>query len=436
MSTIIYRFTPPTCTLEIKGKNPLSRWTDRNFAKSQFQLSFDDPRVPTAKQITIKGDRQDLEQLRQAVNIYVQKFLHASFQPVTRSQIKLEIDNKPPNNQPYLQSQGIVNHELFLGSLSRDNNKIELSTTQLFDLATALEAYQTQIVALSKKQVQSKVIPLWGGIAATTIAMIGIAAVIKMRSPQIASSPQTEPSAESELNKLDEVIPPPLPKTSPIAKPKPRQTLDSAEKLPPPPAVDTPKPKPDIPDPADYPLSDVARQSGLNTIKQTPAGDRAESTIIVTPSTQETAIAKKNINADQSKPNNVNLQPDAIDSKIEEELLNNSVDTSEDSTQFNQEDNVTLRNSSIQNRQLQEVKTYFQQKWQPPAELKQSLEYRLFLDGDGSIKRVVPLGKASQLYLNKTNIPVDGKPFISSSVVQPIIRLLLDPSGRVQAFIE
>ena len=448
MSTIIHRFTPPTCTLEIKGRKPLSRWTDRKLTKFQFQLSFDDPRIPTAKQVKIKGDRQDLEQLRNAVDLYVQRFLQASFQPANRFLAKLKINNKLPNKQPYLQSQGLVNHELFFASLSHDNNdnKIELSTIQLFDLVTALEAYQTQIAALSEKQTRSKVIPRWGGIAAATIAVVGIAAIVietrspslnGVQSPQVASSPQPEPSAEVEPDKLDEVIPPQAPKTvRTITKPKLSQPLDSAVKLPPPPAVDTPKPKPDIPDPADYPLSEVARQSGLNTTKQTPTEGQAESTIAVTPPTKETAIAKKNVNTDLTKPNNITPQSDAIDSDVEEELLNNSVDTPEDLAQSSRDDNVALRSSSIQTRQLQKVTTYFQQKWQPPAELKQSLEYRLFLDGDGSIKRVIPLGKASELYLNKTNIPVDGKPFISPSQAQPIIRLLLDPSGRVQAFIE
>ena len=85
-----------------------------------------------------------------------------------------------------------------------------------------------------------------------------------------------------------------------------------------------------------------------------------------------------------------------------------------------------------------EAKIYFEQKWQPPGELKQSLEYRLLLNADGSIKRVVSLGKGSQLYLDQTNIPVNGELFISplSESQSSTIRLLLNPDGRVQAFTE
>ena len=431
MSTTTHRFTPPTCTLEIKGKNPLFRRTDRDLLKFQFQLRFDDPRLVTSKQVTIQGDRQDLEQLQKAVNDYIQEFLHASFRSATRSNTDLKTKNKFQNDLPCLQPQGLVNHELFFGSLKHDNNnhKIKLATLQLFDLVTALEAYQTQIATLPERQARYKVISLWGGIAAVTIAGVGIATVmLKLRSPQVspqvASSPQSEPNAE--ILELDEIIPPQAPKTArqPTAKPKLTEPLDSAKKLPPPPAVDIPKPKPDIPDPADYPLSDVARQSGLNnSMKETPANRQAESTIAIPPNT-ERAIAKSDTNPDLAKPNTTSGSRTAIDSN------------SEDLAQSERDSNFAFNSSPPQTSQLQEVTAYFQEKWQPPAELKQSLEYRLLLDGDGSIKRVIPLGKAAKLYLSKTNIPVNGESFISASESQPVIRLLLNPNGRVQAFIE
>lgn len=440
MSTTIHRFTPPSCTLEIKGKNSLFRWQKRDLLRFQFQLKFDDPRVPTSKQVTVKGDRQDLEQLQKAVDHYVQKFLHASFQPIN-TKTDLKIKSKFQHNQPYLQSKGLVSHELFLGSLDRDNdnNKIELSTVQLFDLVTALEAYQTQVATLTEK-VQSKAIPLWGGIAAATITAVGIATIaIESRSPQIASSPQAEPSTDPELEELDEVVPPQVPKPASTVKPKQSEPLTSAKKLPPPPAVDTPKPKPDIPDPADYPLPDVARQSGLSNTKQTPANDRVESTIAIPPKTEEeTAIAEKDINADLAQPNATSRSRIAINSDVNREPESDIpvVEPPEDLAQSNRKNNLALKNSSTPTSQLQEVTAYFREKWQPPAELKQSLEYRLLLDADGSIRQVIPLGMASELYLSKTNIPVNGKSFISPSESQPVIRLLLNPNGRVQAFVE
>jgi hypothetical protein len=81
---VLRRYTPPTCTLEIKAKNsPLSRWAGQPVLKHlRFELSFDDPRQPEDKRVTIQGDRADLEALYEGVTSYVQNFLQqSSFEP-------------------------------------------------------------------------------------------------------------------------------------------------------------------------------------------------------------------------------------------------------------------------------------------------------------------------------------------------------------------
>ncbi|MDJ0572573.1 MAG: DUF4335 domain-containing protein [Pleurocapsa sp. MO_192.B19] len=466
MSSTIHRFTPPTCTLEIQGKkSPLSRWTNQDILKKfQFQLTFDDPRLPTSKQVKIKGDRQDLEQLQIVINNYIQNFLQASFAGGIEAKINLKPSVKSLSNQPYLQPRGLVNHELFFGNLTHDTNaaQIKLSTVQLFDLVTALEAYNTQIAALPelKSSQSKKVIPLWGGLAAATVAVVGISAIaLRTQSPQnVASSTKSESSVD--IPELNDVIPPQIPETAkkPTPKPKLTEPLSSTKRLPPPPAVDTPKPKPDIPDPADYPLSQVARQSGLDsptkspTKKKNAANQQTESVITIPDETkveqekvaQDTAIAAAEAqriitDSDGSDPNQqfkTEINPNA-DRQLAK-LNNSTVKSPEELAQSNQDSSLALNNSRLKPDQLQEVKIYFEEKWQPPAELKQSLEYRLFLNSDGSIKRVVPIGKASKLYLSKTNIPVQGETFISplTESQKSIIRLLLNPDGRVQAFTE
>jgi len=88
--------------------------------------------------------------------------------------------------------------------------------------------------------------------------------------------------------------------------------------------------------------------------------------------------------------------------------------------------------------QTQEIAAYFENNWQPPETLQQSLEYRLFVAPDGSIQKVIPLGKAARTYLDKTKIPLNGESFISPvSTKQSVkVRLLLNPNGKVQAFEE
>ncbi|HEY9769045.1 MAG TPA: DUF4335 domain-containing protein [Coleofasciculaceae cyanobacterium] len=412
MSSSIHRFTPPTCTLEIRGKKSLlSGWKKQNLAKNwKFELRFDDPREMTSNQVTLQGDRQDLELLQVAIARYVQKYLQASFQPID-SNVNLNRE-LIQNNQPYLKPQGLVNHELFFGSLIHDGKaeQIKLSTVQLFDLVTALEAYQTEIATLPEKQVSAtkKLIPVWGGIAAVAIAALGITTIL-LRSQSIsnkASSPESESQPPAEIPELNEVIPPQAPETvKSISKPQLTQPLTSAKRLPPPPAVDTPKPKPNIPDPADYPLSDVVRQSGLNnSIQKEIAAQPTESTIVVPNTTKE-----------KQEANSTTTEKIAGLAKSD-----------------------VLKDSRSQPSQIQEVIVYFQQKWQPPEDLKQSLEYRLLLNADGSIKRVVALGKASQLYLKQSNIPVNGESFVSplDESQSATVRLLLNPDGRVQAFTE
>src|SRR6476646_11672324 len=79
-TSVLRRYTPPTCTLEIVAQDsPLSRWSGRHLLrKLRFQLSFDDPRLPDAEQVSLRGDRFQLDELCAAVSVYVQNFLNQS----------------------------------------------------------------------------------------------------------------------------------------------------------------------------------------------------------------------------------------------------------------------------------------------------------------------------------------------------------------------
>lgn len=431
MSTILHRFTPPTCTLEIKGtKSPLSRWTERDLLnKFQFQLSFDDPRLPSEKQITIFGNKAELEQLHKAVDNYVQHHLHASLSS------KSKVNNSTANT-PYLQPDGLVNHQLFLANLTNDatENKVRLSTVQLFDLVTALEGYSTEIAALPalKPTRNNKIIPLWGSIAAVTVAAIGFGA-ITLNSPPSNVATSTRENSPEAIPELDEVIPPKLPQTTKTPpQTKPSESISSRQRLPPPPAVDTPKPKPNIPDPADYPLSEIGKQSGLSNQKPKK---QIESAISIPPKEEN----KQNQAEEESQSATIVLEPNLDRTQAETDNIALGDQQSQDSTLSSQDSSFAVNRASKQSKpnQLQEIKNYFQGKWQPPADLKQSLEYRLYINGDGSIDKVISLGKAAKLYLSQTNIPVRGETFISPLKEQKLrVRLLLNPNGEVKVFKE
>ncbi len=408
----ICRFTPPTCTLEIKGKKSL--WFYRNENKIanefQFELGFDDPRKPNSVRVTVMGDRQDFQQLEMVVENYIKKYLARSFSS-TPEQSEAELTQNQQKS-PQLRPQGTLYHELWFGSLNHDgkSQQIILSTVQLFDLVTATAAFKETQATLSEKVRSNKNIPLWGGIVTVAIATVGTIGILS-RSPlqqPTATSPNPTPPQPPPA---DEIISPETPPAieQPELNSEPKEPLTSAQRLPPPPAVDAPKPKPDIPDPADYPLQDVAKRSQLDKPRPSPtAEEQTESTIAISPSTNSELSA---------------IDPDA-NSGSDIIPKDPSGDTTSDSPKRPD--------------RIQQVTAYFQENWQPPADLNQSLEYRLSIDADGAIARVTPLGKASSLYLSQTNIPVNGEQFVTpiADSRSSTIRLLLNPNGNVRAFIE
>ena len=418
------RFTPPSCTLEITGsKSFIHRWIDKSSSNQlQFKLRFDDPRQPTAERVTIQGDRQDLERLETAIASYIGQYLAASLTAVTSIETESAI-----KGDLYLQERSLTDCELFFGSLTHNNqtDRINLSTVQLFDLVTALAAFAETI---SEPSPLTKNLFCWGGVAAIAIAALSIAAILSRPSsqPNTASSP--EPASPQTKPQPDEVSPPDPPRA--IARPnsnlKPSEPLTSATRLPPPPAVDALKPKPNIPDPADYPLPNVAKRSGLDNVA--PANtvpEQTESTIAIPDETQN----------ERATPSEAQIQTE-IEPAANPEL---SILPNQRSVQSSQEapSNIALDSSTVKSIQMQVVE-YFQKQWQPPAKLKQSLEYRLLLDADGSISKVAPLGQASARYLSQTDIPLSGEPFVTPAAeTQPTtIRLLLNPDGKVKAFVE
>ena len=456
--SITRRFTPPTCTLEIEAtSSSLSRWTKQQAIKDvQFQLSFDDPRLPEEQQVTVQGDRTQLEQLIQAVTSYVHSFLQQSSLEQIVSSSSLSVSTIDPT-QPYLQPQGLVTHELFLGSLGDRNSgeKIKLSAVQLFDLVTALEGYQVEIAAIPNlDSTRRNRIPLWATAAASIVLVVGLTTVgLKIFNQSSTPSLQESESAFNKpKNTNDDVIPPQVTKSpkQPATQKKLQDPLSSAERLPPPPPVDLPKPPPaNVPDPANYPFP---QPNQIPIVK--PSNPQVTSRIAITPkppekptndsSTQETKETESNltINPEEDTPQIPDLPPlspsllpsetDIGNNSVAQADSNNLDIEKEESTQPREQE------QSHTNPQLKEIETYFRQQWQPPEELKQTIEYRLVVSADGSIVRITPIGKASAIFLDRTNIPLMGEPFISPTATKgnQTIRLLLSPDGEVRIFDE
>lgn len=96
------------------------------------------------------------------------------------------------------------------------------------------------------------------------------------------------------------------------------------------------------------------------------------------------------------------------------------------------------KSGTNQNAVMAEVRNYFKKGWKPPAELKESLQYSLVLNADGTIQQILPLNNAAGQYIDRTNIPLPG-----SQLVTPAeeggkmgVHLQFSPDGKVKASLE
>ncbi|MGB3650680.1 MAG: DUF4335 domain-containing protein, partial [Rivularia sp. (in: cyanobacteria)] len=205
-NSVIRRYTPPTCTLEVVAQSsPLSRWMGKSVLKQvRFKLRFDSPRQPEKELIVVQGDRDQLEALYTAVSGYVQEILQQSpenfwasrveahkvsktFEPTAASDapnLKQNISNSENefaySSNIYLQPSSNLTHQLFLGSLANQvsGSSIQLGLLQLFDLATALDEYIVDVVALpteaQPRRRNNFAIPAWAPVAAVMVLGLGL----------------------------------------------------------------------------------------------------------------------------------------------------------------------------------------------------------------------------------------------------------------------
>jgi hypothetical protein len=295
----------------------------------QFELRFDDPRSPEDERIVIRGDRDQLEALYAAVTNYVQNLLaqspesfYTNFSGLSAasngsyneqlsdfnlaSVPTLALHPSTPGHlgvgQIYLQPGECLTHDLFVGSLVRTSPEpvVHLSVLQLFDLATALEEYAADVVALpniSQRQVSPSV-PAWAGIAAAVVLVVGaIPFTIQFVNPQrkqlqTASAP-TKPQPQPQQSILE---PSPLPTLATLPP-----NLTPPDPLPTSPGVSADLPTPGanavgsgLPTPgANLPGSVTLNPGGDLAVGSTPvprgiAGETSQSPLSRSPLTQNT----------------------------------------------------------------------------------------------------------------------------------------------------
>ncbi|MBD2430432.1 MULTISPECIES: DUF4335 domain-containing protein [Fischerella] len=536
-NSVIRRYTPPTCTLEVLAQSSsLSRWVGkgRSVLKDlRFELSFDDPRLSEEQKIVIRGDRDQLEALCAAVTNYVQEFLQMSPESFWANFSELEDSTKAPdepesqeplqysastetlnsfNNQIpeteiHIKPNSHLTHNLFLGSLGYQASKpvVQLSLLQLFDLATALDQYSEDILALPNLyQGRSRfAIPGWVPAVAVLVLAVGLVPFTYQYAIQSKQKPTaTEDKLALEPSPLDSPTPaitptdqlPPLPfgsnslsiPGSTLASPTPTspqaQGFPTAPTLPnapsqavPPSASTSTFPPPSqsssgnkvfsVPPTAKLPTTTAPRtltNPGQQILIQ-PKSPQQNTTA----SRSNSGVVAQNGNISLNSPNSSTTEtslpstlpgipptiataPNNRNSTLNQQNqlpTNNSVDA-EDTSQLierlrkdNNSNQVATRNSNPlfdATAQVSEAGKVLTRRWQPPSGLNQTLEYSLVVGVDGTIERILPLGKASRIYIDRTGMPLIGERFVSPNRngQTVIIRAVYSPDGKVKTFAE
>lgn len=448
--SVLRRYTPPTCTLEILAKgSPLSRWAGQPvLTQLRFRLHLDDPKLPKEQWVTLQGDRTQLEDLSEIVSSYVQRLLEVSpprWNPLVRQAgeagvavlpAPAETDLAPTSGSGMgLRPQVGLAHSLSLGSLAtpETGETVNLSTLQLFDLANALDDYTTDVVALPSLE-RSGGLKLaaqpWVKVAAAALLVVGFSASLVKLLDNGQSVMTSSPSqgASSSDQRIANQIPA---DAAPGASPLPGSDL----KLPPPPPVG----------------STVPAAPGLPTVKPAPnaaapapaAAPARKPPVVQVPNPSQAKKPQQDQIAMSEAAPTVAPPAPAITPPLQPELRSAQRQAASGVEDLNASRSAAADSASGSTAfdtipQVAEARSYFQQRWQPPQGLTQTLEYILQVAPNGSIQRITPLGQVSGDYVDRSGIPLVGEPFVSpiASGKSARMRLVLSPDGTVQTFLE
>ena len=457
----VQRYTPPTCTLELRTKR--SRLGGKNSAvpeETRFSLNFDDPRLPEDKQIGMEGDQGQLDRLCEVVNNYVQTFLEQTFRQGLDRLGSSDYHSSQetilfaPSDSLSLTPKGLLTHTFCFGlleSVSLPNPMMELSTSQLFDLANALETYGQQVLAQKNTQPPEKTFWVWirtALISLAAIALTGIGLKVFQTSNQTVESLAPALPIKTKFN-LTDVLPPvpPAPSGKPVPNPNLAPALALRDPLPAPNTIqaDAPPsrnqtvnlavpplrvlpPNPVVPPAPPAVAIAPPKNSGGNSMMVIPTPANQAILPLSNPSTAGLTVP--------TLPPQPGIPP--LNSLSGQRLNSQSIPSNTAIAAFNASSNPNQYNLLDTIPQVAEARQYFQERWQPPDDLTQTLEYQLLIKPDGSLEQCIPLGKAASLYLAKLPLPSQGQPFLSPLGTQEeqTLRLVLSPNGSVKTLLE
>ncbi len=428
----------PTCQLWLSGEaNPLLAWSKlKGWQNFQFTLSLQ--AEVGADPIQIQGSQAEFERLYHVVNDYTQyllahKVLTLNGHRPRPIQALLAPADNTASPQIALSHKSATTHELYFGNLihTAGRESLTIGIAQLFDLGNVLAESWLALQPKPGLGQRSKLLwqqtPIWLQSTAVAVVVLGLASTLMpLLQPSgllisQESSSNTLPAAPAlpELplpNALDSGAIPLPSESAPATKPS-LTPLPPLPNIPQEPAgpIDL-EPVAPLPAPAAVPVPSQPQASGQTA------------TVIPGPTQRPS-----NSGIDTGLPADVITSPRAGAEALRP-TPNNNAEASAPRSPAAIARSLTLGGASSQ--AIESVRAYFSQRWQPPTELTQALEYTLILNPDGSLQRALPLNRAAEIYLDRTPIPLANEPFVpatqASAAVQ--LRLVLEPSGRVQVF--
>jgi hypothetical protein len=442
--TVLRRYTPPTCTLEIAAQqSPLSRWMGKLALKDlRFKLKLDDPRLADKDWVVLRGDQSQLESLVGVVGDYVQNFLSQSQGSYNSTAVapRTAIANAAGIA---LEPFGLLSHQLRLGSLATEDSgdSLTLTSTQLADLASALDDYNAEATAIPSLARPSLKSLNWGAIAAGGVLAVGLSASLlqgldrsRRNQPtqeassgdqRVALQPSMAPSPSPSLGS-----PPPLGKLAPPTgiTITPNNSTTAATGSTPgstatPGSTGTPTTAPS--------------EAPTITLADPQTGGKVEIKDIPQP-------AKSNSPAEATK----NAGKKAADNVASEGLPKLEEGAPVDAMKT--DTSVAARQAPIapaaparvpvlpSNIQSQDVQRFFERNWQAPATMTGDAEYRIQIAADGTRQAVEPLTDAARLNIDRTGLPLDGEPFVSANPNSrpSVVHVVVGKTGGIRVFLE
>jgi hypothetical protein len=429
--TVLRRYTPPTCTLEIAAKqSPLSRWMGKLALKDlRFKLKLDDPRLADKDWVVLRGDQSQLESLVGVVGDYVQNFLSQSQGSYSGTAVapRTAIANAAGIA---LEPFGMLSHQLRLGTLATEDSgdSLTLSSTQLADLASALDDYNAEATAIPSLARPSLKSLNWGAIAAGGILAVGLStSLLQGIDRSRRNTPTQEASSGDQRVALQPSTPPSPSPTSILGSPPPLGTLN-----PPPPTGVTITP------------------NNSTTAATTPPTGTTTTTneappIVPIPETKKDGTP-------EIKPIPKPADPDNSKAAAKKESGSNKeqLDKLEAGVRVEPIPGAAARQAPIappapapapvlaSNAQSQEVQRFFERNWQSPTTMTGDAEYRIQIAADGTRQAVEALNDAARINLDRTGLPLDGEAFVSPNPNNrpSVVRVVIGKSGAVQVFLE